>query len=445
MADWSLPTLASLYTEFHDTLKARDNDALIWLDGSTSTNLPSGAKRWNSTNSYFEKFNGSAWSPLVAKYMINVDQVDGCTVNDAGSTTSDLWTASKITTALSTKLDSASYTASDVLAKLLTVDGSGSGIDADLLDGQTGSYYNDGNNIVWSATPTAGKFNTSTTAPTGGTRLNYEGYFYPSWINLTSSGDTATTASHYYVETGSDGFVRPKTLANVRAEIVTKAAIEAVLTGAITTHTHANTTTLASLGVTATAAELNKLDGCTATVTELNYVDGVTSAIQTQLNAKAPLASPALTGTPTAPTAAVGTNTTQLATTAFVLANSLQSITHTAGTKLEAQNTGATSSRSTTLTKIKEISIGAGGTVTTYFGASSSFTGSARIYVNGVAKGTLRSLAAGGAAVYFTENITVAAGDLIQVYGSVSNSAGTVNITGFKIMVSTPITSNATL
>lgn len=35
---------------------------------------------------------------------------------------------------------------------------------------------------------------------------------------------------------------------------------------------------------------------------------------------KAPLASPALTGTPTAPTAAAGTNTTQLATTAFVAA-----------------------------------------------------------------------------------------------------------------------------
>lgn len=36
------------------------------------------------------------------------------------------------------------------------------------------------------------------------------------------------------------------------------------------------------------------------------------------LNAKAPLESPALTGTPTAPTAAIGTNTTQIATTAFV-------------------------------------------------------------------------------------------------------------------------------
>lgn len=45
--------------------------------------------------------------------------------------------------------------------------------------------------------------------------------------------------------------------------------------------------TLAQLGVTATAAELNALDGITATVTELNYVDGVTSNIQIQLNGKA--------------------------------------------------------------------------------------------------------------------------------------------------------------
>lgn len=46
-----------------------------------------------------------------------------------------------------------------------------------------------------------------------------------------------------------------------------------------------NTTyTLSSFGVTATAAELNALDGITSTVTELNYCDGVTSNIQTQLN-----------------------------------------------------------------------------------------------------------------------------------------------------------------
>jgi hypothetical protein len=52
----------------------------------------------------------------------------------------------------------------------------------------------------------------------------------------------------------------------------------------------------------------------TATHTELNYVDGVTSAIQTQLDAKAPKASPEFTGTPLAPTPAAGTNTTQIAT-----------------------------------------------------------------------------------------------------------------------------------
>lgn len=52
--------------------------------------------------------------------------------------------------------------------------------------------------------------------------------------------------------------------------------------------TDTNTTyTLSSFGITATAAELNKLDGVTATATEINYLDGVTSAIQTQLNGKA--------------------------------------------------------------------------------------------------------------------------------------------------------------
>lgn len=44
----------------------------------------------------------------------------------------------------------------------------------------------------------------------------------------------------------------------------------------------------------------------------------VSTATQSALNLKAPLASPALTGTPTAPTATVGTETTQIATAAFV-------------------------------------------------------------------------------------------------------------------------------
>lgn len=49
-----------------------------------------------------------------------------------------------------------------------------------------------------------------------------------------------------------------------------------------------------------------------------NWVQDVATQALTQVQSKAPLASPALTGTPTAPTAATGTNTTQIATTAFV-------------------------------------------------------------------------------------------------------------------------------
>jgi len=51
---------------------------------------------------------------------------------------------------------------------------------------------------------------------------------------------------------------------------------------------HPLPTSLADLGVTSTAAEINALDGipATLTATELGYVDGVTSAIQTQLDAK---------------------------------------------------------------------------------------------------------------------------------------------------------------
>jgi len=42
-----------------------------------------------------------------------------------------------------TPLNYYSYTAADVLAKVVSVDGSGSGLDADLLDGQQGSWYAD--------------------------------------------------------------------------------------------------------------------------------------------------------------------------------------------------------------------------------------------------------------------------------------------------------------
>lgn len=49
-----------------------------------------------------------------------------------------------------------------------------------------------------------------------------------------------------------------------------------------------------------------------------NFDGSANISINVSSTSLAPLAAPAFTGTPTAPTAAVGTNTTQLATTAFV-------------------------------------------------------------------------------------------------------------------------------
>ena len=54
-------------------------------------------------------------------------------------------------------------------------------------------------------------------------------------------------------------------------------------------------------------------------------IDTELTAIASAISSKADLNSPALTGTPTAPTASSGTNTTQLATTAFVIANAVPS------------------------------------------------------------------------------------------------------------------------
>ncbi len=63
----------------------------------------------------------------------------------------------------------------------------------------------------------------------------------------------------------------------------------------------------------------------TTTAAEVNFLSGVTSAIQTQINAKASLASPAFTGVPTVPTATPGTSDTQAASTAFVAATAFAS------------------------------------------------------------------------------------------------------------------------
>lgn len=68
-------------------------------------------------------------------------------------------------------------------------------------------------------------------------------------------------------------------------------------------------------GATASAT-VPKMDGTATAGTELTFARG--DHVHPTDTTRAPLASPALTGIPTAPTAAEGTDTTQIATTAFV-------------------------------------------------------------------------------------------------------------------------------
>lgn len=66
-------------------------------------------------------------------------------------------------------------------------------------------------------------------------------------------------------------------------------------------------------------------------------IDNEFNAIAGAISSKADTASPALTGTPTAPTATFGTNTTQLATTAFATA-ALQSVYPVGSIYINASN-----------------------------------------------------------------------------------------------------------
>jgi hypothetical protein len=65
--------------------------------------------------------------------------------------------------------------------------------------------------------------------------------------------------------------------------------------------------------------------GDPAKIVKGTEIDDEFNAIATAINSKANTNSPSLTGTPLAPTASAGTNTTQIATTAFVLANGVPS------------------------------------------------------------------------------------------------------------------------
>ena len=173
----------------------------------------------------------------------------------------------------------------------------------------------------------------------------------------------------------------------------------------------------------------------TVSSTELGYLDGVTSAIQTQIDSKlatataastyAPLASPALTGTPTAPTAAANTNTTQIATTAYVQTE-INDLIASAPGALDTLNElaaalGNDASFSTTVTNSLATKLPlAGGTMS---GAIAMGTNK----ITGMGNPTANQDAA---TKYYVDNVTVAPSNLTGPITSVGNVTSVAAQTG---------------
>jgi len=142
-------------------------------------------------------------------------------------------------------------------------------------------------------------------------------------------------------------------------------------------------------------------------------------------------ASPTLTGVPLAPTASSGTNTTQIATTAFVAA-----ATGTLGT-MSTQNANAVAITGGTVSGLSSLGVSGTATATTFSGAGTSLTG------------TAASLSIGGSAASATNatNILGNSQSYQNVTGSRSSGTTYTNSTGKPIWVwysATSATSGAT-
>lgn len=131
----------------------------------------------------------------------------------------------------------------------------------------------------------------------------------------------AATASHTHAQADISGLVAALALLAPLASPALAGTPTAPTAPAGTATTQIATTAFVA---TALAALVSSSPAALDTLNELAAALGndpnFATTVTTLLAQKAPLASPALTGTPTAPTAAPGVSTTQIATTAFVQA-----------------------------------------------------------------------------------------------------------------------------
>lgn len=370
MANWNQPALTDTYANFLQFLKDRDTDISQMFDQGTPTNIPTNAIGWKAANNRFEKWNGSAWAALASTYAINVatvggftagnasgnvpvsngtvntnlnaDMVDGANAGTAANQVLLLSGAGKI---LAAHIPDTTVTPSTYKSVTVTQDGritggtnpttlSGYGItDAALIASPTFT----GVPAAPTASPGTNTTQLATTAfvaALGALKADLASPTFTGTAVFALSRGNGSMASVY--PTYTNGWALGYNQSNGGGEVnllTQKGAgssggirISAIDTAGALIR---NLLTVTEAGVATFPGTVSGTQLISTIATGTSPLSVTSTTVNTNLNADmvdgiqgtdlAPLASPALTGVPTAPTAAGGTNTTQIATTAFVL------------------------------------------------------------------------------------------------------------------------------
>jgi len=160
-----------------------------------------GSTQWYNANNTFQinTGDGSSYNTIISAFDANVDF--GAGIDVTGNITTTGLVDGRDVAADGTKLDgieagaTADQTASEILTAIKTVDGTTSGLDADLLDGQEGTYYLDFTNATNLPDPQIDVAITGKVTGTGTTTLTDLGN---GTISITAElANTAVTAGQY--------------------------------------------------------------------------------------------------------------------------------------------------------------------------------------------------------------------------------------------------------
>jgi len=160
-----------------------------------------GSTQWYNANNTFQinTGDGSSYNTIISAFDANVDF--GAGIDVTGNITTTGLVDGRDVAADGTKLDNiessatADQTAAEILTAIKTVDGTTSGLDADLLDGQEGTYYLDFTNATNIPDPQIDVALTGKVTGTGTTTLTDLGN---GTISITAElANTAVTAGQY--------------------------------------------------------------------------------------------------------------------------------------------------------------------------------------------------------------------------------------------------------